>query len=154
MTRRNSACFWSCCVLVSMFCLLSALVLSTHFCECKCNMQDSEVVIKAFKEHERRNGVKHGFAYTPADALAFKYYRDVSPCSELLCQQQGQVTQMHYYINSQAPAVCTYASRTLCPSMCLSTAHACSFIVLAISLCKAEVDPAPSHSVSCDAYAS
>ena len=69
-------------------------------------MQDSEVVIKAFKEHERRNGVKQGFAYTPADALAFKYYRDVSPCSELLCQQQGQVTQMQCYIHTQAPAVC------------------------------------------------
>ncbi|KAL0038772.1 hypothetical protein WJX79_007235 [Trebouxia sp. C0005] len=40
------------------------------------NTTDSEVVIKAFKEHERRNGVKQGFAYTPADALAFKYYRD------------------------------------------------------------------------------
>ena len=36
------------------------------------------MVIKAFKEHERRNGVAEGFAYTPADALAFKYYRDVS----------------------------------------------------------------------------
>lgn len=70
-------------------------------------MQDSEVVIKAFKEHERRNGVKQGFAYTPADALAFKYYRDVSPCSKLLCQQQSHMMQMHCYINSQAPAVCT-----------------------------------------------
>ena len=40
-------------------------------------LQDSEMVIKAFKEHERRNGVTEGFAYTPADALAFKYYRDV-----------------------------------------------------------------------------
>ena len=40
--------------------------------------QDSEVLIKAFKEHERRNGEKEGFAYTPADALAFKFYRDVS----------------------------------------------------------------------------
>ncbi len=67
-------------------------------------MQDSEVVIKAFKEHERRNGVKQGFAYTPADALAFKYYRDVSPCSKL---QQGQLTQTHCYISSRARAVCT-----------------------------------------------
>lgn len=36
------------------------------------------MLIKAFKEHERRNGLKEGFAHTPADALAFKYYRDVS----------------------------------------------------------------------------
>ena len=42
-------------------------------------MQDSEVLIKAFKEHERRDGEKEGFAHTPADALAFKFYRDVSP---------------------------------------------------------------------------
>ena len=34
---------------------------------------------RAFKEHERRGGVKLGFAATPADALAFKHYRDVSP---------------------------------------------------------------------------
>ena len=36
------------------------------------------MVIKASKEHERRNGLAEGFACTPADALAFKYYRDVS----------------------------------------------------------------------------
>ncbi len=42
------------------------------------NAQESEAVIKAFKEHERRSGLKEGFAHTPADALAFKYYRDVS----------------------------------------------------------------------------
>ena len=52
--------------------------------KCAMVMQESEVLIKAFKEHERRNGTKEGFAHTPADALAFKYYRDVSaaykPC--------------------------------------------------------------------------
>ncbi len=100
MITCDSACFWSCCVLVSAFCLLFVLVLLTHSCKNNWNMQDSEVVIKAFKEHERRNGVKQGFAYTPADALAFKYYRDVSPCSKLLCQEQGQVTQMHCYIHT------------------------------------------------------
>ena len=36
------------------------------------------MLIKAFKEHERRDGEKEGFAHTPADALAFKFYRDVS----------------------------------------------------------------------------
>ena len=41
-------------------------------------IQESEVLIKAFKEHERRDGEKEGFAHTPADALAFKFYRDVS----------------------------------------------------------------------------
>ncbi|KAL3138408.1 hypothetical protein ABBQ32_006204 [Trebouxia sp. C0010 RCD-2024] len=40
------------------------------------NTKDSEVLIKAFKEHERRDGEKEGFAHTPADALAFKFYRD------------------------------------------------------------------------------
>ena len=35
------------------------------------------MLIKAFKEHERRDGEKEGFAHTPADALAFKFYRDV-----------------------------------------------------------------------------
>ena len=106
MIRCNSVYLWSCCVLVFAMRLLSVLVLLTPFREYDCNMQDSEVVIKAFKEHERRNGVKQGFAYTPADALAFKYYRDVSPCSKLLWQGQG--TQTHCHTNSQAPAVCTY----------------------------------------------
>ncbi len=45
------------------------------------------------------------------------------------------------------------ASQALCPSMCRSTAHACSYIVVPISLGRVEVDPAVSHSVCCDAYA-
>ena len=45
-------------------------------------MQDSEVLTKAFKEHERRKGEQEGFPYTPADALAFKYYRDVSKLAQ------------------------------------------------------------------------
>ena len=45
---------------------------------CICAVQESEVLAKAFKEHERRKGEREGFSYTPADALAFKYYRDVS----------------------------------------------------------------------------
>ena len=52
-----------------------------------CCTQESEVLIKAFKEHERRDGEKEGFAHTPADALAFKYYRDVS--AHLLQQALG-----------------------------------------------------------------
>lgn len=46
--------------------------------QCISHVQESEVLAKAYKEHERRKGEKEGFAYTPADALAFKYYRDVS----------------------------------------------------------------------------
>ncbi len=34
------------------------------------------------------------------------------------------------------------ASQPLCPSMCLCTAHACSYIVVAISLCRSEEDHA------------
>ena len=45
------------------------------------------MLIKAFKEHERRNGLKEGFAHTPADALAFKYYRDVSHHIKLSVQE-------------------------------------------------------------------
>ena len=44
------------------------------------------MLIKAFKEHERRDGEKEGFAYTPADALAFKFYRDVSCSAHCGCQ--------------------------------------------------------------------
>lgn len=34
------------------------------------------VLGRAIKEHERRNGIKEGFMDTPADCLAYKYYRD------------------------------------------------------------------------------
>lgn len=39
---------------------------------------ESMVLARAIKEHERRNGRREGFADTPADALAYKFYRDVS----------------------------------------------------------------------------
>lgn len=49
------------------------------------------VLARAIKEHERRNGRREGFADTPGDALAYKFYRDVrrpptpaSPCAARL----------------------------------------------------------------------
>ena len=33
---------------------------------------------RAVKEQERREGHKEGFSTSPADCLAYKYYRDVS----------------------------------------------------------------------------
>ena len=56
--------------------ILACRSLSVTICSA---MQEAEVLSRAFKEHERRGGVKLGFAATPADALAFKHYRDVSP---------------------------------------------------------------------------
>lgn len=38
--------------------------------------QDSAVLERAVKEQERREGHKEGFSSTPADCLAYKYYRD------------------------------------------------------------------------------
>ena len=78
--------------------------------------QESEVLIKAFKEHERRNGVKEGFAHTPADALAFKYYRDVSSPLQSLQKQ-----------------ACSYSSSDLNPSCHVGCKHHltdCLFAVL------------------------
>lgn len=41
---------------------------------------ESMVLARAIKEHERRNGRREGFADTPADALAYKFYRDAMEC--------------------------------------------------------------------------
>lgn len=60
-------------------------------------MQESEVLTKAFKEHERRRGQQEGFAHTPADALAFKHYRDVS---------KPYLTPAHAYRRPQCSASC------------------------------------------------
>lgn len=42
-----------------------------------CGSQESGVLARAVKEQERREGEKEGFTSSPADSLAFKYYRDV-----------------------------------------------------------------------------
>ena len=45
-------------------------------------LSQSECVVlaRAIKEHERRKGTKEGFADTPADALAYKHFRDALEC--------------------------------------------------------------------------
>lgn len=41
---------------------------------------ETQKLARAIKEHERRSGQKEGFAQTPADCLAFKFYRDALEC--------------------------------------------------------------------------
>lgn len=43
-----------------------------------CSPHESQVLARAIKEHERRDGRREGFADTPGDVLAYKYFRDVS----------------------------------------------------------------------------
>lgn len=43
-----------------------------------CSPHESQVLARAVKEHERRDGRREGFADTPGDVLAYKYFRDVS----------------------------------------------------------------------------
>ncbi len=43
-----------------------------------CSPYEAQVLARAVKEHERRDGRREGFADTPADVLAYKYFRDVS----------------------------------------------------------------------------
>jgi hypothetical protein len=43
-----------------------------------CSPQESQVLARAFKEHERRDGRREGFLDTPGDVMAYKHYRDVS----------------------------------------------------------------------------
>lgn len=38
---------------------------------------EAQMLARAIKEHERRDGRREGFADTPADVLAYKYFRDV-----------------------------------------------------------------------------
>ena len=38
--------------------------------------QEAQVLARAVKEQERRQGHKEGFSSLPADCLAYKYYRD------------------------------------------------------------------------------
>ncbi|KAI3438182.1 hypothetical protein D9Q98_000619 [Chlorella vulgaris] len=42
--------------------------------------QDCQVLSKAVKEHERRDGRKEGFTESPGDVLAYKHYRDAMEC--------------------------------------------------------------------------
>lgn len=41
---------------------------------------ESQVLARAIKEHERRDGRREGFADTPGDVLAYKYFRDAQEC--------------------------------------------------------------------------
>lgn len=41
---------------------------------------DCVVLARSIKEHERRSGKKEGFSESPADCLAYKYYRDAQEC--------------------------------------------------------------------------
>ena len=43
-------------------------------------LQECELLARAVKEQERRSGEKEGFTASPADCLAYKYYRDVRLC--------------------------------------------------------------------------
>lgn len=45
---------------------------------CAVCLQESQVLARAVKDHERRVGTKEGFGGEPGDCLAYKYYRDVS----------------------------------------------------------------------------
>lgn len=48
-------------------------------------LQEANVLARAVKEQERREGNLEGFTATPADCMAFKYYRDVGfPCLGIL----------------------------------------------------------------------
>jgi len=38
---------------------------------------------RSVKEHERREGIKIGFTASPADCLAFQYFRDVRIIDQL-----------------------------------------------------------------------
>ena len=49
--------------------------------------QESQVLARSVKDHERRVGTKEGFSNEMGDCLAYKYYRDVSssaPCMKVL----------------------------------------------------------------------
>lgn len=73
-----------CCVL----CVPAATV-SPGSLPLPCSPHESQVLARAVKEHERRDGRREGFADTPGDVLAYKYFRDVSGGSGGL-RQQGQ----------------------------------------------------------------
>lgn len=47
-----------------------------YISENQLNDKESETLAKAVKEQERRKGEREGFSDSPADCLAFKYYRD------------------------------------------------------------------------------
>lgn len=49
---------------------------ANYIVEHELDPQESLVLARAIKEHERRKGEKEGFSDSPADCLAFKYYRD------------------------------------------------------------------------------
>ena len=49
---------------------------ANYIVEQELDPQESLVLARAIKEHERRKGEKEGFSDSPADCLAFKYYRD------------------------------------------------------------------------------
>ena len=53
------------------------LSLLTNPSPCPCSPHESQVLARAIKEHERRDGRREGFADTPGDVLAYKYFRDV-----------------------------------------------------------------------------
>ena len=60
-----------------------------------CSPHDAQVLARAVKEHERREGRREGFGDTPGDVLAYKHFRDVSagcwdpaPALCALCMRQ------------------------------------------------------------------
>ena len=42
-------------------------------------MQGAVLLARAMKDYERKGGLKDGFSSVPADCVAYKFYRDVSP---------------------------------------------------------------------------
>ena len=42
-------------------------------------LQGAVLLARAMKDYERRGGLKEGFSSAPADCVAYKFYRDVSP---------------------------------------------------------------------------
>lgn len=50
---------------------------------------------RALKEHTRRSGEKEGFAYTPQDCMAFKFYRDVRPHPSWPCGRSQYPHELH-----------------------------------------------------------
>lgn len=65
----------------------------TYIAENEFDTAQCAVLAKAMKEHERRGGRREGFTDSPADCLAYKYYRDALECRKVedieTCVQKG-----------------------------------------------------------------
>jgi len=65
-----------------------AYIAKNEFDTAQCAM-----LAKAIKEHERRGGRREGFTDSPADCLAYKYYRDALECRKVedveACVEKG-----------------------------------------------------------------